>query len=160
MGVEIEKKFLVRNESWRQGVTESIPIRQGYLASAERCAVRVRLAGNRAWLTIKGARVHGAAPEYNYPIPVTDAEMLLCMAERPLIEKTRHLVPHSGKMWEVDEFSGENKGLILAEIELTHTEEPFALPAWAGREVTEYARFYNVRLVNRPYSTWSEEEKR
>ncbi|MDL2210193.1 CYTH domain-containing protein [Desulfovibrio sp. OttesenSCG-928-O18] len=155
---EIERKFLVRSDAWRNEVTEVLPIRQGYLSTDKDCAVRVRRSGENAWLTIKGRPVNGAAPEFEYEIPVPEADAMLdTLAQKPLIEKKRHLVPHGGLPWEVDEFLGENTGLILAEIELTAPDQTIALPAWIGGEVTGNPRYYNANLVAAPFSTWAGE---
>lgn len=154
MGIEIEKKFLVINDAWREGATV-LYLRQGYLSTDKNAAVRVRIRDNAAWLTIKGPVVNGAALEFEYPVPLADAEaMLESLARKPLIEKKRHLVRHEGMLWEVDEFLGENAGLILAEIELTAPGQPFSPPPWLGREVTGDARYYNANLVANPFSRW------
>jgi adenylate cyclase len=159
MGLEIERKFLVRGDAWRDGATV-LAIRQGYLAVAEDCTVRVRISGNAAWLTVKGKRTGGATPEFEYAIPVPQAvTMLDTMARKPLIEKNRHLVAHGNRIWEVDEFFGDNAGLILAERELDSPDEAVSLPPWAGREVTGEKRFYNARMVEYPYRDWREDEK-
>ena len=159
MGLEIERKFLVQGDAWRDGATV-LAIRQGYLAATESCTVRVRISGESAWLTIKGKRCNGATPEFEYAIPLPQAEMMLyTMARKPLIEKKRHLVAYDGRIWEVDEFFGDNAGLVLAEIELDSPDETIALPPWAGREVTDEKRFYNANLAGYPYSHWQENEK-
>lgn len=148
MNREIERKFLVTGDAWRDGVTAVLHIRQGYLATDPDCTVRVRRAGEKAWLTIKGRAVNGAAPEFEYAIPAADAENLLAtMARKPLIEKKRHLAPYGGLTWEVDEFLGANAGLVLAEIELAEPGQDVPLPPWVGREVTGDARYYNVNLM-------------
>ncbi len=155
MNIEIERKFLVDGDAWRNEVTETLVLRQGYLATDPRCAVRVRLSGACASLTIKGERTGGAAPEFEYAIPEQDAvAMLDLLAQKPLIEKKRHLIPCGGFVWEVDEFHGQNQGLIIAEIEMASPDQPFPLPSWIGREVTGEARYYNASLVHFPFSAW------
>ena len=154
MGIEIEKKFLVTGDAWRKGATV-LHLRQGYLSTDKNAAVRVRIHGNEAWLTIKGPVAGGAALEFEYPVPPADAEAMLdSLAKKPLIEKKRHRVRHAGMTWEVDEFLGENAGLILAEIELAAPDQSFAPPPWLGREVTGDARYYNANLVANPFSRW------
>lgn len=159
LGVEIERKFLVRGDGWRARTTP-VAIRQGYLCTQQGTAVRVRRRGQEAFLTIKGGKNGLARVEYEYPIPAADAdEMLDALCRRPLIEKTRHMVRFDGVTWEVDEFAGDNAGLIIAEVELTSAEQTVALPPWAGREVSDDARFLNVNLVARPVSAWSAAER-
>lgn len=155
MNMERERKFLVRDDSWRREAVETLLLRQGYLSTEPGCAVRVRLGGEKAWLTIKGERVGGAAPEFEYPIPVPDAvAMLETLAKRPIIEKKRHMVPHEGFVWEVDEFFGDNAGLVIAEIELAPEDQAVPLPAWAGEEVTGDPKYYNASLVARSFKDW------
>lgn len=154
MGREIERKFLVTGVAWRQD--EGILYRQGYLSTAPERTVRVRLVGERAYLTIKGRSAGATRAEYEYEIPVADAdEMLTQLCERPLIEKRRHTVEHDGHVWEVDEFAGENAGLVVAEIELEHEEQTFARPTWVGVEVTDDPRYFNANLIHHPYRVWS-----
>lgn len=154
MGVEIERKFLVSGEGWRtQG--EPVLLRQGYLSSHAERTVRVRIEGERAFLTIKSKNVGAARGEWEYPVPVADAaELLDRLCERPLIEKYRRRIPYSGFVWEVDEFLGENAGLVVAEIELPAEDTQFDKPDWAGEEVTHDLRYLNSRLIKQPYSTW------
>lgn len=155
MNTEIERKFLVSDDSWRREAVEILLLRQGYLSTEPGCAVRVRLSGDKAWLTIKGERVGGAAPEFEYPVPVPDAAaMLETLAKKPIIEKKRHMIPHEGFVWEVDEFLGDNAGLVIAEIELASEDQAFPLPAWAGEEVTGDPKYYNASLVARPFTIW------
>lgn len=156
MFLEIERKFLLRDDSWRQAVTKSKEIRQGYLLAEERCSVRVRLVQDQAWLTIKGKAVAGATPEFEYGIPPADAALLLRdMATTTLIEKKRHEVFFDGFLWEIDEFFGANSGLVLAEIELQSADQTFSLPPWLGEEVSADYRFYNAWLARHPYGEWS-----
>ncbi len=155
MAEEIERKFHVVSEAWR-ALGEPVLLRQGYLGDDPERVVRVRLAGDHAWLTIKGISRGPSRREYEYPIPVADARALLnelCL--RPLIEKRRTRVPHAGLVWEVDEFLGDNAGLIIAEVELTTADQQVALPPWIGEEVTGDPRYYNSNLLKNPYSRWS-----
>jgi CYTH domain-containing protein len=156
MNREIERKFRVREEcAAARRKAPCTGIRQGYLLMDKERIVRVRIAGNEAFLTIKGPTREASRAEYEYPVPVADAsEMLDSLCVRPLIEKRRYRVAHQGKLWEVDEFSGENAGLTIAEIELENPGQIFARPAWIGEEVTDDARYYNASLVRHPYSRW------
>ena len=161
MAVEIEHKFLVTGDGWRRDVSKSEPMAQGYLAGppAVRSSVRVRIAGDAAWLNIKSATLGVERDEYEYAIPREDAERMLATLCGERVEKIRHHVAAGPHVFEIDEFLGENAGLIVAEIELSHAEEPFERPAWLGREVTPLARYYNVNLASRPYSRWSADER-
>ncbi len=154
MGTEIERKFLVSGDGWRDGASGST-YRQGYLSLGPAGTVRVRVGGDKARLTIKGPS-HGATrAEYEYPIPLADAEeMLATLCIRPVIQKNRYRIEHQGFTWEVDEFAAENAGLLLAEIELQHEEETFPLPDWIGEEVTGDPRYFNSYLVQHPYTQW------
>lgn len=155
MAKEIERKFLVRDDSWRNNHSGK-PYRQGYLSTVKERTVRVRTAGEKAFLTVKGVSSGAARSEYEYEIPTADAnEMLDRLCERPLIEKTRYRIPYENLRWEVDEFAGENRGLIVAEVELKDENEHFARPPWVGREVTDDPRYYNVNLVAHPFSKWN-----
>lgn len=155
MATEIERKYLVTSDAWRHEATEILLLRQGYLSTDPECAVRVRISGSSAHLTIKGKNIGGAAPEFEYPIPVADAADLLDnLAKKPLIEKKRHLIPKGDLLWEVDEFFGENAGLVIAEVELDARDQAVPLPSWVGREVTGDARYYNASLVASPFSKW------
>lgn len=156
MGHEIEKKFLLADNSWR-GQATGIPYRQGYLSSGGGATVRIRTAGERGILTIKGPDEGGVKLEFEYQIPLGDArEMLDRLCSGPLIEKIRYRIPFAGFTWEVDEFLGDNEGLLLAEIELDAVGQEFAKPAWVGREVTGDPRYYNASLVHHPYCRWRE----
>jgi adenylate cyclase len=148
MPVEIERKFLVASESWR-GHDPGQRYCQGYLSKGD-VTVRVRRAGPRAFLTIKGSGEGMVRPEFEYEIPVEEAEEMFKLCRLPLIEKTRHRVLHEGILWEVDEFAGENAGLVLAEVELEHPDQLLALPEWVGEEVTSDQRYRNSRLVDAP----------
>lgn len=154
MGVEIERKFLLQGEAWR-GLGQAVLLRQGYLSSARERVVRVRIEGEQAMLTIKGANVGATRGEWEYPIPLADAvELLDGLCEQPLIEKVRHRIEHAGMVWEVDEFLGANAGLIVAEIELASEDQPFEKPDWIGAEVSGDARYYNANLIRHPFSQW------
>lgn len=155
MGQEIERKFLVLDERWRDGADAGERLRQGYLANNLRASVRVRIGGGRARLNIKGATLGVERLEFDYPLPLDDAEQLLdSLCERPLIDKTRYRVVHGGHSWEVDVFEGDNAGLVVAEIELAAADEAFERPPWLGQEVSDDPRYYNVCLVTHPYKDW------
>ena len=155
MSFEIERKFLVIGESWKPLVAARARIRQAYLTVEGAVSMRVRIKDEQAaMLTIKS---RGAGPrrlELEYPIPMTDAEALIARRRGSVIEKTRHDVPWHGLTWEVDVFSGDNEGLVLAEVELKHELESFDLPPWAGAEVTHLRKFYNGDLALRPFCDW------
>ena len=156
MGIEIERKFLLANDAWR-GLGQPTRMRQGYLAADPVRTVRVRIEGERAVITIKSKSEGARRGEWEYEIPVSDAsELLDRLCEQPLVEKTRHRIEHAGHTWEVDEFEGENAGLVVAEIELGSEDEAFDKPAWVGREVTGDARYYNSSLMRLPYSRWKD----
>ncbi len=166
MAIEIERKFLVANVGWRAHVEKSVRMAQGYLndmqamrAGTQKASVRVRIAGDQAFLNMKSRELGHTRQEFDYEIPVADAEELLKLCVGGLIAKTRHYVRHAGFLWEVDEFDGENSGLVVAEIELPSADTQFEKPAWAGREVTDLLRYYNLALAERPYSRWRAEEK-
>jgi CYTH domain-containing protein len=148
MPIEIERKFLVAKDSWR-GHAHGQRYCQGYLSKGD-VTVRVRRAGPRAFLTIKGSGNEIVRPEFEYEIPVEEAEAMIKLCRRPLIEKTRYEVLHEGVVWEVDEFEGENAGLVLAEVELEHPDQLLALPEWVGAEVTSDQRYRNSQLVDAP----------
>jgi adenylate cyclase len=154
MGTEIERKFLVDRTQWAPGPSAR-RLRQGYLSIDSERTVRVRLAGDAAWLTIKG-RTHGISRlEFEFPVPAEDArQMLEHLCIRPIIDKTRHVAHYAGHDWEIDEFHGANAGLVLAEIELAAPDEIFARPPWLGAEVSDDPRYFNACLVNRPFSLW------
>ncbi|MCK5727653.1 MAG: CYTH domain-containing protein [Methylococcales bacterium] len=155
MAIEIEHKFLLANDDWRRQVSHHCLYKQGYLNSDKKSSVRVRVTDDKAWLNIKGATIGTSRQEYEYLIPKEEAITILeTLCHRPLIEKTRYFVPYEQHLWEVDEFSHENKGLIVAEIELSKVGEDFIRPPWLGLEVTEDVRYYNNMLSQQPYSTW------
>ena len=154
MAVEIERKFLVADigadAAWR--TAPGVAYGQGYLNQDKERTVRVRIAGNVAYLTIKGVSVGVTRAEFEYPIPVTDAEALLLLCDGPLIEKTRHVLQHAGTTWEVDVFAGDNAGLVVAEVELQSESQEFEKPDWLGLEVTHEDRYFNSKLVTHPFS--------
>ena len=153
MGKEIERKFLVDGDAWRE--SEGTLYRQGYLSTVKERTVRIRVAGDKAMITIKGVTQGATRSEYEYGIPLGDAEeMLDTLCEKPLVEKRRHKVEAEGLTWEVDEFLGDNAGLILAEVELEDEQQKFERPSWIGREVTDDVRYFNANLVRHPYREW------
>ena len=156
MGTEIERKFLPRGESWRRAADgPGVLIRQGYLASAPYCTVRVRAAGERAWITVKGRITGASRAEFEYPIPIEDAGWMLgSLCGGLLIEKTRYRVAHGGLVFEIDEFHAENAGLILVEVELESEDQAVALPDWIGEEITGDFRYSNSNLAHSPYGRW------
>lgn len=155
MALEIERKFLLRSEGWRSQVRSRVLMRQGYLTAGSRCSIRARIAGELAWLNLKAKRSGMTRLEYEYPIPRADAdEILASLCEAPLVEKYRHEVPRGPHVWEIDEFIGDNSGLVVAEIELSSEEEWFEHPPWLGDEVTLDERYYNFNLATRPYRLW------
>jgi len=153
MAREVERKYLVRNDLWRERAGPGTPIRQGYLSIEPERSVRVRIGGDKAFLTIKGKSIGSARDEFEYPIPVEDAEQMLSeLTVKPLIEKTRHVIQDGNHKWEIDEFWGENRGLVIAEVELQDPEGQITTPDWVGDEVTNDPRYYNISLVRRPFS--------
>lgn len=152
MAKEIERKFLVKNGAWRQ--EKGTKYRQGYLNSAKERIVRVRTINNKAYLTIKGITVGASRMEFEYEIPRKDADGLLDICEKPLIEKIRYKVKEGGFIWEIDEFFGENQGLIVAEVELESEDQNFPKPDWVGEEVTGDPRYFNSNLIQNPYTKW------
>lgn len=156
---EIERKFLVSGVFLPFAVSSS-RIVQGYICSARGRTVRVRIRGEKGYLTIKGPSDEAGISRYEFEreVPLSDAEELMKLCEPGVIDKIRYLVPVSGHTWEVDVFRGENEGLVVAEVELRSPDEPFERPAWLGREVTGDRRYYNSMLSKQPYSTWPAEE--
>jgi adenylate cyclase len=166
MGIEIERKFLLAGDAWRAIVVRSERIAQGYLsgsaaiqAGVVKCSVRVRISGDLAWLNIKSATLGISRQEFEYPIPVTDAERLLADLSDGSLEKIRHHVMLDGTHFEIDEFLGANAGLLVAEVELSHADAPYPTPAWLGLEVSDRVRYFNVNLIDRPYACWSATER-
>ena len=161
MGIEIERKFLVVSEAWRDAAHQVVPMAQGYLndlamveGGAQKVSVRVRIEGDSAYLNLKSRERGHTRQEFNYPIPVDEARSLLALCVGGLIDKRRHYVRHEGHLWEVDEFLGENAGLVVAEIELGVADERFEHPAWLGAEVTDDVRYYNLALASHPFARW------
>ncbi len=166
MGIEIERKFLPRSDGWRAAAHRVVPMAQGYLndltlvdSGAMRASVRVRIEGDVAFLNIKSRELGTTRQEFEYPVPVVDAQALLKLCVGGLIEKNRHHVDYAGQLWEVDEFFGDNAGLVVAEIELDAADAAFAKPDWAGVEATHAPRYYNLALASRPFSQWREDER-
>lgn len=154
MATEIERKFIPGTNNWRDGTT-GVRYRQGYLSTDSERTVRVRTAGDKAFLTIKGKTVGASRAEYEYAIPRDDADAMLDqLCHRPIIEKVRYKISHGGLIWEVDEFEGENAGLVIAEVELNSEDQAVEIPDWAGQEVTGDPRYYNANLISNPYSNW------
>ena len=155
MGIEIERKFLVHAERWKALKKPTGKyLRQGYLSTDPQRTIRVRIAGNKGFLNIKGITTGATRQEFEYEIPEADAAQLLQNMAVTRLSKIRYLISHEGKQWEVDEFLDENAGLIVAEIELNSETEQFLLPDWAAEEVTDDARYYNSNLCLRPFTTW------
>jgi adenylate cyclase len=165
MATEIERKFLLASDVWRAAVERSQRMTQGYLTHADggsgapACSVRVRIAGDSAWLNIKSAIAGVERREYEYAIPVADAEQMLGEFCDGVIAKIRHYVTHAGRTFEVDEFLGDNAGLIVAELELEAADAPFERPPWLAGEVSDKLRYYNLHLLDHPYSRWSTAER-
>ena len=156
MAVEIERKFLVLDHSFKEGVTGKAMM-QGYVCSEDHKTVRARISDKSAWLTIKGPTAGFSRSEFEFEIPVDEANALLdSLAPERRVQKTRYCVEHQGHTWEVDVFAGPNAPLILAEIELNSESETFEKPVWLGQEVTEDSRYYNSYLAEHPYSSWKE----
>ena len=159
MAIEIERKFLLKNDKWRRDAHDQpiagIPFRQGYLPTQNGITVRVRLEGADAKLTIKGKTAGLARAEYEYSIPLQDAQQMLdTLCDKPLIEKVRYCRSEQGYIWEIDEFGGDNQGLIVAEIELDSEDEQPPLPDWVGQEVSGDPRYFNSSLVKKPFKSW------
>lgn len=154
MGTEIERKFLLSGDAWKK-LAKGTYYRQGYLNSQKERTVRVRTFDDKGFLTIKGIRVGATRMEYEYEIPVEDANVLLDeLCEKPLIEKKRYKIAFFDFIWEVDEFFGENEGLVVAEIELESEDQQFKKPSWVGNEVSEDPRYFNSNLIKNPYTSW------
>lgn len=153
MGVETERKFLVSGDAWRSQGT-AVPYAQGYLARGNGVTIRIRIAGEKAFLTVKGPVEGISRPEFEYPVPAGDAREMLMLCKDPVIEKSRTRIPHADHVWEVDEFGGSNQGLVIAEVELSAPEEEVILPPWVGAEVTGDPRYYNSNLAVHPYCGW------
>jgi len=155
MAIEIEKKFLLRNDGWRKQSDAGTAFKQGYLIGSDKTSVRVRIEGEQANINIKSATLGITRQEFEYAIPMDDAEELLeSLCEKPLIEKTRYHITQDNHLWEIDVFEGDNAGLIVAEIELGSENEAFTTPDWLGIEVSDDSRYYNVCLLNHPFCNW------
>jgi CYTH domain-containing protein len=156
MGEEIERKFLVLGDGWRE-TAEGIAYRQGFLSTEPERTVRVRTAGDRGTITIKGKNVGARRAEFEYEIPLADAQQMLdTLCKRPLIEKVRYTLSAGAHTWEIDVFGGDNAGLVVAEIELGSEDEAFDKPGWVGDEVTADPRYFNSNLVDNPYRSWED----
>lgn len=156
MAIEIERKFLLADDQWREQVLSKSKFSQGYLSRTPERTVRVRVADDRGWLTVKG-KSHGASrAEFEFEIPCDEAQQMLDeLCEQPIIEKCRYRVEFKGHLWEIDQFSGDNAGLVLAEVELTHEREEFFRPSWLGCEVTHDHRYFNSNLIAHPFKEWN-----
>lgn len=154
MATEIERKFLVVGDDWRS-LSAAMEIRQGYLSTVKERTVRIRVIGDRGYVTVKGITVGATRAEFEYEIPVADAhQMLNQLCERPIIEKTRARIEVEGLIWEVDSFAGVNSGLVVAEVELEHEAQEIDPPRWIGEEVTDDPRYFNANLIAHPYTEW------
>ena len=166
MGIEIERKFLLVDDAWRAAAHKVVPMAQGYLndlamvdSGAMQTSVRVRIEGESAFLNIESREAGPSRQEFEYEIPLADARALLALCVGGRIDKHRHYMQHAAHLWEIDEFHGDNAGLVVAEIELGSVDEAFAKPAWLGAEATHAQRYYNLALASRPYSQWREDER-
>jgi len=156
MAKEIERKFLVKGNSWRH-LTKGTKFKQGYLSTDKERSVRIRTIKDKGYITIKGISVGATRSEYEYEIPFDDAKKMLNeLCVHPLIEKTRFKIQYGNILIEVDEFFGENEGLILAEVELNNENQQLNLPDWIGKEVTNDSKYFNVNLVKNPFKNWPE----
>ncbi len=155
MAKEIERKYLVKGSDWKK-LAQGKFYCQGYIATLGKQTVRIRIVGEQGYLTLKGKTVGQTRSEFEYPIPLADArEILETLCDRPLIEKIRYKIPQGNLIWEVDEFLGENAGLIIAEVELTEENQKMELPEWIDRQVTD-PKYYNSNLAKHPYSQWTD----
>jgi adenylate cyclase len=155
MGLEIEKKYLLKDDSWKKQVISGIYYRQGYISSQPGRVVRIRTIEDKAYLTIKGKSIGAVRSEYEYEIPYEEAvEILTQVCEKPIIEKIRYKLMYKDLLWEIDEFEAENKGLVVAEVELEDESQNIDLPPWVGEEVTTQEKYYNASLVKKPFSAW------
>ena len=160
MATEIERKFLLRDDSWRAQAQRAEHMRQGYLAGSEHCSIRIRVTDNDARLNIKSATLGITRSEFEYLVPAADAELMLrTLCGTRTLEKIRHYVDHAGHEWEIDEFLGANAGLVVAELELAAVDEAYVPPSWLGEEVSDDPRYYNSCLVEHPYSAWNDAPK-
>ncbi len=166
MAIEIERKFLVVGDDWRKHAHKVVPMAQGYLndlatvdAGSMHASVRVRIAGHQGYLNLKSRELGRSRQEFDYPIPADDARALLALCVGGVIDKRRHYIDHAGHLWELDEFIGDNAGLVVAEIELSSVNEDFERPQWLGVEATDALRYSNLALASRPYAQWREDER-
>jgi adenylate cyclase len=157
MGLEIERKFLLKNTDWKSEADEGTLIKQGYLNSHIERTVRVRISNNKGEITIKGKTNNLTRKEFEYQIPLEEAISLIKLCEQPIIEKTRFLIKQGNLKWEIDEFEGDNKGLTVAEIELENESQNFDKPDWIGQEVSQDAKYYNSSLLSNPFKNWTEQ---
>ncbi len=156
MNLEIERKFLVKDDSWKNNAGEGVLYKQAYLISNPDRSVRIRRTGDGAFITIKGPTTTGGSKlEYEYEIPVSDTDVLFTLCQDGSIEKTRYEVLVGDHTWEIDVFGGLNEGLVVAEIELTSVDEKFEIPEWVGEDVTEDRRYINSKLIENPFTTWN-----
>jgi len=154
MAIEIERKFLLKNDAWKALAGVGKRIAQGYLSLHKERTVRVRISNDKAWLTVKGKTVNTTRLEFEYEIPIHDAQQLLRICENPIVDKMRYIVVENTNIWEIDVFEGANEGLVVAEIELHHEEQALQLPNWIGEEVSADPRYYNVNLIKHPFKNW------
>ncbi len=155
MPVEIERKYLLRNDDWRLNANHGTKFEQGYIIGSDKASVRVRTEGSKAFINIKSATLGVKRLEYEYAIPLDEAqELMTSLCEKPLVQKTRYIVIENGDEWEVDVFEGDNKGLVVAEIELQSEQQSIELPSWCGEEVSNDPKYYNVNLAKQPFSEW------
>jgi adenylate cyclase len=152
MAIEIERKFLVTGTQWRQAAP--LRLSQGYLSRDKERTVRVRIAGPKAFLTVKGLSQGASRAEFEYEVPLQDAQQMLALCDGPVVEKLRHVLAFAGLTWEVDEFLGANQGLVVAEVELAREDQPIDKPSWVGAEVTDDPRYFNSSLAVRPFGAW------
>lgn len=155
MAIEIERKFLVENDNWKPHIRKTYRIKQGYLNLEIERSVRIRIKGDKGYITIKGVTNNISRAEFEYEIPFADAEKLINLCVSPIIEKTRHEIVLEENTWEIDEFYGENKGLIIAELELKSEQQEYKTPNWLGVEVSNDPQYYNLNLVTNPFNTWN-----
>ena len=158
MGIEIERKFLIKDKTWRPPVPGK-KYRQGYLSSVPERSVRIRIVDELGYLTIKGISKGASRLEYQYDIPVAEAKVMLAeLCEKPIIDKIRYTLEYKGLTWEIDRFFGDNEGLYIAEVELAREDQDIIKPQWVGKEVTEDPRYYNVNLIKNPYGKWPDRD--
>lgn len=155
MGIEIERKFLLKNDAWKKSNAKPLVLKQGYIKNSKKGVVRIRTCDSTGFITVKGETRNASRLEYEYEIPVKDAEeMLDKLCDKPLVEKKRYNIDHGGFQWSVDQFLGANLGLVVAEIELETEDQAFDRPSWLGKEVTGDPRYFNSNLITTPYSDW------